>query len=168
MDTVDYIQPTPYLVASTNYSDDYSTPVLTAGKTFVLGYTNEINGIYSNLPVVIFDDFTTDSKFVDFPFKAKSSAMKILQIKDGYNILFAYEAMQLIRFVVGGHERHWISKYSKLTIDVPRLEEQNAISNVISAMDKELSLIEQDIEQEKQKKKALMQLLLTGIVRVKP
>ena len=94
--------------------------------------------------------------------------MKILQIKDGYNILFAYEAMQLIRFVVGGHERHWISKYSKLTIDVPRLEEQNAISNVISAMDKELSLIEQDIEQEKQKKKALMQLLLTGIVRVKP
>ena len=163
----DYIQPTPYLVASTNYSDDYSTPVLTAGKTFVLGYTNEINGIYSNLPVVIFDDFTTDSKFVDFPFKAKSSAMKILQIKDGYNILFAYEAMQLIRFVVGGHERHWISKYSKLTIDVPRLEEQNAISNVISAMDKELSLIEQDIEQEKQKKKALMQLLLTGIVRVK-
>ena len=164
----DYIQPTPYLVASTNYSDDYSTPVLTAGKTFVLGYTNEINGIYSNLPVVIFDDFTTDSKFVDFPFKAKSSAMKILQIKDGYNILFAYEAMQLIRFVVGGHERHWISKYSKLTIDVPRLEEQNAISNVISAMDKELSLIEQDIEQEKQKKKALMQLLLTGIVRVKP
>ena len=164
----DYIQPTPYLVASTNYSDDYSTPVLTAGKTFVLGYTNEINGIYSNLPVVIFDDFTTDSKFVDFPFKAKSSAMKILQIKDGYNILFAYEAMQLIRFVVGGHERHWISKYSKLTIDVPCLEEQNAISNVISAMDKELSLIEQDIEQEKQKKKALMQLLLTGIVRVKP
>ena len=164
----DYIQPTPYLVASTNYSDDYSTPVLTAGKTFVLGYTNEINGIYSNLPVVIFDDFTTDSKFVDFPFKAKSSAMKILQIKDGYNILFAYEAMQLIHFVVGGHERHWISKYSKLTIDVPRLEEQNAISNVISAMDKELSLIEQDIEQEKQKKKALMQLLLTGIVRVKP
>ena len=80
----DYIQPTPYLVASTNYSDDYSTPVLTAGKTFVLGYTNEINGIYSNIPVVIFDDFTTDSKFVDFPFKAKSSAMKILQIKDGY------------------------------------------------------------------------------------
>ena len=78
VDTVDYIQPTPYLVASTNYSDDYSTPVLTAGKTFVLGYTNEINGIYSNLPVVIFDDFTTDSKFVDFPFKAKSSAMKIL------------------------------------------------------------------------------------------
>lgn len=162
----DYIQPTAYLVASANYSNSYSTPVLTAGKTFVLGFTNETTGIYNDLPVVIFDDFTTDSKYVDFPFKAKSSAMKILKIKSRYNILFAYEAMQAIRFVVGGHERHWISKYSKLTIDVPDIEEQDAIADVILTMNKELSLLEQDLEQEKQKKKALMQLLLTGIVRV--
>ena len=162
----DYLQPTPYLVESTNYSNSYSTPVLTAGKTFVLGFTNETTGIYNDLPVVIFDDFTTDSKYVDFPFKAKSSAMKILKIKSGYNILFAYEAMQAIRFVVGGHERHWISKYSKLTIDVPDIEEQDAIADVISTMNKELSLLEQELEQEKQKKKALMQLLLMGIVRV--
>ena len=142
------------------------TPVLTAGKTFVLGYTDEVAGIYHDLPVVIFDDFTTDSKYVDFPFKAKSSAMKILKIKDGYNLVFAYEAMQMINFTVGGHERHWISKYSKLTIDAPCLEEQDAIANVISIIDKELALLQQDLEQEKQEKKALMQLLLTGIVRV--
>ena len=162
----DYIQPTPYLVKSTNYSNSYLTPVLTAGKTFVLGYTDEVEGIYHDLPVVIFDDFTTDSKYVDFPFKAKSSAMKILKIKDGYNIGFAYEAMQMLNFAVGGHERHWISRYSKLTIDAPCLEEQAAIANVISIIDKELALLQQDLEQEKQKKKALMQLLLTGIVRV--
>lgn len=162
----DYVQPTPYLVKSTNYSNSYLTPVLTAGKTFVLGYTDEVAGIYHDLPVVIFDDFTTDSKYVDFPFKAKSSAMKILKIKDGYNLVFAYEAMQMINFTVGGHERHWISKYSKLTIDAPCLEEQDAIANVISIIDKELALLQQDLEQEKQKKKALMQLLLTGIVRV--
>lgn len=162
----DYVQPTPYLVKSTNYSNSYLTPVLTAGKTFVLGYTDEAAGIYHDLPVVIFDDFTTDSKYVDFPFKAKSSAMKILKIKDGYNLVFAYEAMQMINFTVGGHERHWISKYSKLTIDAPCLEEQDAIANVISIIDKELALLQQDLEQEKQKKKALMQLLLTGIARV--
>lgn len=162
----DYVQPTPYLVKSTNYSNSYLTPVLTAGKTFVLGYTDEVAGIYHDLPVVIFDDFTTDSKYVDFPFKAKSSAMKILKIKDGYNLVFAYEAMQMINFTVGGHERHWISKYSKLTIDAPCLEEQDAIANIISIIDKELALLQQDLEQEKQKKKALMQLLLTGIVRV--
>jgi type I restriction enzyme S subunit len=59
---LDYQQPTPYLVATKNYSDDFKTPVLTAGKTFLLGYTDEENGIFEdNLPVIIFDDFTTAS-----------------------------------------------------------------------------------------------------------
>ena len=162
-----YIQPTAYLVKTTDYDDSYKTPVLTAGKTFILGYTNETEGVFTKVPVVIFDDFTTATKYVDFPFKVKSSAMKILTIKDGLSIVFAYEAMQLIKFTVGGHERHWISKYSCLTIDIPDIEEQAAIAEVLSAADREIELLQQDIEQEKQKKKALMQLLLTGIVRVK-
>ncbi len=162
-----YIQPTAYLVKTANYDNTYKTPVLTAGKTFILGYTDETEGIFTEVPVVIFDDFTTATKYVDFPFKAKSSAMKILTIKDEFNIIFAYEAMQLIKFTVGGHERHWISKYSCLTIDIPEIEEQTAIAEVLSTADREIDLLRQDIEQEKQKKKALMQLLLTGIVRVK-
>lgn len=161
-----YIQPTAYLVKTTDYDDSYKTPVLTAGKTFILGYTNELEGIFTEVPVVIFDDFTTATKYVDFPFKVKSSAMKILTIKDGFNIVFAYEAMQLIKFTVGGHERHWISKYNCLTIDIPDIEEQTAIAEVLTAADREIDLLRQEIEQEKQKKKALMQLLLTGIVRV--
>lgn len=162
----DYIQPTKYLVKTTDYDNAYKTPVLTAGKTFILGYTSETKDVYTNVPVVIFDDFTTATQYVDFPFKVKSSALKILAVKDGFNIFFAYEAMQLIRFAVGGHERHWISQYSCLTIDVPEIGEQSAIAQVLSTADREISLLRQDIEQEKQKKKALMQLLLTGIVRV--
>lgn len=161
----DYIQPTKYLVKTTDYDNAYKTPVLTAGKTFILGYTSETKDVYTNVPVVIFDDFTTATQYVDFPFKVKSSALKILAVKDGFNIFFAYEAMQLIRFAVGGHERHWISQYSCLTIDVPEIGEQSAIAQVLSTADREISLLRQDIEQEKQKKKALMQLLLTGIVR---
>lgn len=49
----------------------------------------------------------------------------------------------------------------------PDMKEQTAIAEVLSAADREIDLLQQDIEQEKQKKKALMQLLLTGIVRVK-
>lgn len=162
----DYIQPTSYLVKSTYYSDTYSTPVLTAGKTFILGYTNETKGIFSNVPVVIFDDFTTATKFVDVPFKVKSSAIKILIAKKEFNIRFVYEAMQLIHFTVGNHERHWISQYSHVTIDVPCLEEQTAIAEILCTADHEIDLLQQELEQEKQKKKALMQLLLTGIVRV--
>lgn len=164
----DYIQPSAYLVKVADYKDTYRTPVLTAGRTFILGHTDETQGVFTKVPVVIFDDFTTATKYVDFPFKAKSSAMKILTIRDGFNIFFSYEAMQLIKFTVSGHERHWISKYRFLTIDIPDLQEQTAIAKVLSTADRELDLLRQSIKQEKQKKKALMQLLLTGIVRVKP
>ena len=49
---------------------------------------------------------------------------------------------------------------------LPSPEEQTAIAEVLSTADREIELLQQDIEQEKEKKKALMQLLLTGIVRV--
>ena len=55
----------------------------------------------------------------------------------------------------------------KSHILMPPIEEQAAIAEVLSTADHEIDLLRQDIEQEKQKKKALMQLLLTGIVRVK-
>ena len=55
----------------------------------------------------------------------------------------------------------------KTHILMPPIEEQAAIAEVLSTADREIELLQQDIEQEKQKEKALMQLLLTGIVRVK-
>ena len=165
---LDYQQPTPYLVESTAYSDSYKTPVLTAGKTFILGYTNESSGIYQDqLPVIIFDDFTTDSKYVNFPFKAKSSAMKILTAKKGVSIKFVFEAMQMLQFTVGGHQRHWISIFSNLVIPLPNKKEQQQIAEVLSLADQEIETIQKKLDCLKQEKKALMQQLLTGKKRVK-
>ena len=130
-DVVDYEQPQAYIVDSTDYSDNYGTPVLTAGKTFVIGYTNENHGICDNLPVIIFDDFTTDSKFVDFPFKVKSSAMKILRPRKGINIKFVAYYMSITRLVGKTHKRYWISEYSKLFIPIPPYNEQNRIVNAL-------------------------------------
>jgi hypothetical protein len=67
------------------------------------------------------------------------------------------------------HDRISISDedFFEMPIPLPIKDEQSAIAQVLSAADREISLLRQDIEQEKQKKKALMQLLLTGIVRVK-
>ncbi|MFA5009458.1 MAG: N-6 DNA methylase [Candidatus Paceibacterota bacterium] len=125
----DYEQPTKYIVDSVNYSDEYTTPVLTAGKTFILGYTNETEGIFkSDLPVIIFDDFTTAIKFVDFPFKVKSSAMKILRAdKTKADIKFLFYSMQKISFPVNEHKRYWISEYSKIRIPLPPLNIQKQI-----------------------------------------
>lgn len=164
---LDYKQPTPYLVKSTEYSNEYPTPVLTAGKTFILGYSNEDFGIFSEeLPAIIFDDFTTASKFVDFPFKAKSSAMKILVAKDGVSIKYIYEAMQVLNYPVGGHQRHWISIFANLVIGLPSPEEQQKIATVLTNADKEVELLEQQLTDLMQEKKALMQQLLTGKRRV--
>jgi len=126
---LDYEQPTKYIVESVHYNDKYRTPVLTAGKSFILGYTNETTGIFKEkLPVIIFDDFTTTSKFVDFPFKVKSSAMKILHAdKRRANIKFLFHAMQRIVFPVNEHKRYWISEYSKKKIPLPPLEVQEKI-----------------------------------------
>ena len=124
---VSYEQPTPYIVKSTDYDDTYTTPVLTAGKSFIIGHTNETNGIYEKLPCIIFDDFTTDSKLVDFPFKVKSSAMKILQVKEDINIEYIAMFMSITRLIGDTHKRYWISEYSKIEIPIPPKNEQDRI-----------------------------------------
>ena len=130
-DIVDHEQPTAYIVNSTSYNDSYPIPVLTAGKSFIIGYTNEEKGIYSKLPCIIFDDFTTDSKFVDFPFKVKSSAMKILQVRKGIEIEYVAMFMNTTRLIGDTHKRYWISEYSKLTIPIPPKAEQKRIVDTI-------------------------------------
>ena len=162
-----YEQPTNYLVHSENYSDA-GIPVLTAGKTFILGYTNESDGIYDKVPVIIFDDFVTESKFVNFPFKAKSSAMKMLQVRDNnYNLRFVFEMMQTISFYAPEHKRYWISRYSKIRISVPDIEEQNAIAKVLTEMDSEINALQARLDKYKQLKLGMMQQLLTGRIRLK-
>ncbi len=164
---LDYEQPTDYIVTSENYNDKYSVPVLTAGKTFVLGYTNEDFGIYKNLPVIIFDDFTTANKFVDFPFKVKSSAMKILKSKNEVNIRFIYGWMQSHPYIVGEHKRNYLSEYQYRDVYLPSLSEQNRIVAVLETWDKAIEKLSKKIKIKKQIKKSLMQNLLTGKKRLK-
>jgi type I restriction enzyme S subunit len=157
---LDYLQPTPYLVSDTSYNPVYKTPVLTAGKTFILGYTNEEHGIFRDgLPVIIFDDFTTASQFVDFPFKAKSSAMKILQAKNGSNIKFMFEALQMLSFEVGAHERHWISVFAPMLVAVPKPCEQQKIAECLSSVDEAIAAQASKVDGLKKYKKGLMQQL---------
>lgn len=129
---LNYEQPTEYIVESTDYRSEYKTPVLTAGKSFIIGYTNETVGIKSELPVIIFDDFTTDSKFVNFPFKVKSSAMKILTAdKLSIDTKYAYYVMQTVECDHETHKRYWISEYGRTIIGLPPLNEQLKIVNQI-------------------------------------
>ena len=137
----DYEQPTDYIVESTDYDTSYSTPVLTAGKSFIIGYTNETTGIYSNLPCIIFDDFTTDSKLVNFPFKVKSSAMKILKVNQNVEIDYVAIFMSITRLIGNTHKRYWISEYSKLEIPIPPPKEQKRIVSAVHSIFAKLNMI---------------------------
>ena len=140
-DIVEYEQPTAYIVSSTDYDDSYPIPVLTAGKSFLIGHTNDDEGIFSNIPCIIFDDFTTDSKLVNFPFKVKSSAMKILKVHKNVDIEYVASFMSITRLIGDTHKRYWISEYSKLEIPLPPYKEQVRIMNQIKLLFERLDSI---------------------------
>ena len=130
-----YEQPGPYIVKSTKYNDVFSTPVLTPGKSFILGYTDEEDRIYDvgSSKVIIFDDFTTASRLIDFNFKVKSSAMKILKSSDEtrFNIDYLFYLLQTIYVYNDTHKRYWISEYAPKRIKIHTYEEQIKIVNDI-------------------------------------
>lgn len=160
-DLLDYIQPSNYIVDSTQYSDKYKIPVLTAGKSFILGYTNEENNIFSDIPVIIFDDFTTATKFVNFRFKVKSSAMKILTpTSDLVNLKYVFYYMQTIKYNVDTHKRYWISIFSKLAIKMAPVPEQRAIVNKIEKLFSELDNGINNLKKAKEKLEIYRQAVL--------
>ena len=156
-----YEQPTKYIVTSTEYDDTFNTPVLTAGKSFLLGYTDEITGIKNATvenPVVIFDDFTTGSHYVDFPFKIKSSAMKLLSLNDkSDNFYFMFNTLKNIKYVPQSHERHWISKFSEFEIYQPSQEEQQKIGSFFKQLNDTIALHQRKLDLLKEQKKGYLQ-----------
>ncbi|MCY3752011.1 MAG: restriction endonuclease subunit S [Gammaproteobacteria bacterium] len=160
-----YEQPGNYIVASTRYDDDFVTPVLTAGQGFILGYTNEIDRIYEankDNPVIIFDDFTASFHWVDFNFKVKSSAMKMLRLKKTNEINFRYVfyAMKCIEYTPASHARQWISKYSKFDIPLPPLTIQKEIVKILDTFTELETELEAELEARKKQYEYYRALLL--------
>lgn len=160
-------QPTAYIVKSTDYSDAYATPVLTAGKSFILGKTNETDGIFDQLPVIIFDDFTTATQFVNFRFKVKSSAMKILHINTDLVIpKYIFYRLQIIQFDHSTHKRYWIQSYSKIKVLIPPLDEQFRIVARIEELFSELDKAVDTLKTTKEQLEVYRQAVLVDAFRV--
>lgn len=149
---VDYEQPGNYIVSSTKYSDEYNIPVLTAGQTFILGYINETDGVYKSSkdnPVIIFDDFTAAFKWVDFEFKVKSSAIKILTVNNTLTtIRYIYHVMGFLNISSDEHKRLWIGTYSNIKVPVPPLEVQREIVRILDNFAIATTEIQQKLQEE--------------------
>lgn len=152
-DLIEYEQPTKYIVDSTDYNDKYQIPVLTAGKSFILGYTDEKTNIYQadkENPVIIFDDFTSSSQWVDFKFKVKSSAMKILKPKNNSNLRYCYHYMNTLNIDTSEHKRLWISKVSKIEIPIPSLKTQEKIVEILDKFTDYVTELQAELQAELQ------------------
>ena len=162
-DVLSYEQPYQYIVKNAEYATA-GTPVLTPGKTFILGYTNETNGIYyasRTKPIILFDDFLTVSRLVDFNFKVKSSALKILSAKsDNCNLRYMFYAMSQLQFDVVDHQRHWIGQFSNLEIALPARDQQNEIASALDTINAHIAALQSLIVKYEAIKKATVNLLL--------
>lgn len=168
-----YEQPQSYIVKGTEYDDKNRIPVLTAGKSFILGYSNENFGVKDaskENPIIIFDDFTTSSHFVDFPFKVKSSAMKLLSVNDwkNDNQYFAFYLLKKILYEPESHERHWISIFSKFNVLVPIIEEQKKLGIFFTNLDNLIKLNKQRYEKLLDVKKSMLSKMFPKEGQTKP
>lgn len=147
-DVLIYEQPTKYIVKSENYNDSFPIPVLTPGQTFILGYTDETDGIYLKpLPVIIFDDFTTATKLVNFPFKVKSSAMKILKPANNEVFLpYWYYFLSSLKVDNELHKRYWISVFANKQVSCPSFLEQKRIAGILDKVQSLIALQKQQLE----------------------
>lgn len=153
---LNYERPENYIVTNTNYRKN-GIPVLTANKSFILGYTNEPN-VYNKGEAIIFDDFTLENKFVNFPFMIKSSAIKILTSKVNYSLYFIFQLLQHTKFIKEGHARHYISVVQKQIVKIPpSYEEQESISDTFSRIQSLIKLQQIKIDQYTTLKKYLLQ-----------
>jgi len=160
-----YTQPTNYI--ENNYVEHGVVPVLTAGKSFILGYSDKTDSAYKNLPAILFDDFTTEVRYLDYPFMVKSSATKFLNLKsDYYDIKYLYYWLDNLKFQIEAHERHWISRFSKFNVVLPPLAEQQAIASALSDFDEHIDNLSELIEKKKAIRDGALENLISGKTRL--
>ncbi|WNM14593.1 restriction endonuclease subunit S [Mesomycoplasma ovipneumoniae] len=147
-DVLKHEQSWKYIESSTKYFN-HGIPVLTPGKSFVLGYTKDTKNIKKaseNSPIILFDDFTTQSRFINFDFKVRSSALKLLINKNPKdNLHFHYLILQKIKYNVRHHGRHWLPLFVNFAFFQPGWPEQQKISQLFETLENLVNKLEEKI-----------------------
>ena len=123
---------------TSEYKDKGLYPIIDQGQNNIAGYTDETDGLFSNVPDIIFGDHTRIIKYVDAPFFIGADGVKILKAKDKKaNYKFLYYALSSAKIPNTGYNRHfkWLKE-----IDIPTYSEQEE-KKIVSELDKICDLI---------------------------
>lgn len=115
------------------------------------------SGIYDKGPCIILDDFTLDCKYVNFRFKVKSSAIKILRAKTEIALRYIYEYIRFLELNTTEHKRHYIAEIEPMSILLLSNEEIDKIARLFTALDERLEIARKKLKNLESQRKYMLQ-----------
>ena len=131
-------------IKTDEYKEKGKHAIVDQGKKLIAGYTDLEDGLYNNVPAIIFGDHTRVIKYIDVPFFLGADGTKILKCKvENANYKYLYYALTREKIPDTGYNRHfkWLKE---IDIKYPSVDKQD---NIVKKLDK-LSYIIQKRQQE--------------------
>lgn len=156
-----------YQIQTIEYSDAGLYPVIDQGQDRIVAYSDNADRLFKcpEGGVIIFGDHTRIVKYADFNFLVGADGTQVLASLEGSSAKFRYYQLSQKDIPNTGYNRHF--KYLKeFVFATPRLAEQVAISAAISDMDQEIEGLESQLTKYQNLKQGMMQVLLTGKIRL--
>ena len=125
-------------VPTNQYLSKGKYPIIDQGQNDVAGYTNREDGLFENVPAIIFGDHTRVIKYVDKACFLGADGVKLLKAKDSEaNYKYLYYVLSNAKIPDTGYNRHfkWLKE-----IDIPLYDEETQ-SNIVKELDKVTDLI---------------------------
>ncbi len=137
-------------IPTSEYLESGKYPIIDQGQSDIAGYTNEENGLFKDVPVVIFGDHTRTVKYVDTPFFLGADGVKVLKSKlPNSNYKYLYYAVSSVNIPNTGYNRHfkWLKEAN---IQIPSIEKQleivktlDNLTNLIGLHNQQLSKLDE-------------------------
>ncbi|MCB8604714.1 restriction endonuclease subunit S [Veillonella nakazawae] len=100
-------------IKSCDYNHEGKYPIIDQSSKNVIGYTDEIDGLYNDVPVIIFGDHTRRFKLVEEPFFIGADGTKVLKLRSSvYDYKFIYYYLLHKKIPDTGYNRHfkWVKE----------------------------------------------------------